>query len=111
MLGATAPSSRKSWLPAGNQARGFNPEKVTVRKLAWTTLIGGAIIEACRVFGIIAELNAYDFDLLLNPGTVLKYSYNYSFNISFVVIAGILFFLSICFRYGESLQQESDETL
>ena len=82
-----------------------------VRKLAWTTLIGGAIIEACRVFGIIAELNAYDFGLLLNPGTVLKYSYNYSFNISFVVIAGILFFLSLCFRYGESLQQESDETL
>ena len=24
-----APSSRKSWLPAGDQARGFNPEKVT----------------------------------------------------------------------------------
>lgn len=82
-----------------------------VRKLAWTTLIGGAVIEAGRVFGIIAELNAYDFELLLNPETVRKFSYNYSFDMSFIIIAGILFFLSLVFRYGESLQQESDETL
>lgn len=82
-----------------------------VRKLAWTTLIGGAVIEVCRVCGIIAELKAYDLQLLLNNETVQKFTYNYSFNMSFIVVAGILFFLSLVFRYGESLQQESDETL
>ena len=82
-----------------------------VRKLAWTTLIGGAIIEVCRVFGIVAELKTYDLSLLLNSENVQKYTYNYRFNMSFIIIAGILFFLSLVFRYGESLQQESDETL
>lgn len=82
-----------------------------VRKLAWVTLFGGAIIEACRVFGTVAELKAYDMSILLNSETVLMYSYNYSFDVSFVIIAAILFFLSLCFKYGESLQQESDETL
>ena len=82
-----------------------------VKKLAWTTLIGGLIIELCRTLGTIAEFNAYDLGLLLNPETVLKYSFNYSSDMSFVVIAGILFFLSLVFKYGESLQQEADETL
>lgn len=84
---------------------------IKVRKLAWTTLIGGAVIEVCRVCGIIAELKAYDLTFLLNTETVQKFTYNYSFNMSFIVVAGILFFLSLVFRYGESLQQESDETL
>ena len=84
---------------------------IKVRKLAWTTLIGGSVIEVCRVFGIIAELKAYDLTFLLNSETVQRYTYNYSFNMSFIVVAGILFFLSLVFRYGESLQQESDETL
>ena len=82
-----------------------------VRKLALTTLIGGAVIEVSRIFGTIAELKAYDLALLLNPENVQKFTCNYSFNISFAVIAGILFFLSFVFQYGESLQQESDETL
>ena len=82
-----------------------------VRKLAFTTLIGGAVIEACRVLGTVAELKAYDLTLLFNSASVQRFAYNYSFNVSFVVIAGILFFLSLVFRYGESLQQESDETL
>ena len=82
-----------------------------IKKLAWTTLIGGVIIELCQTLGTIAELKAYDLSLLLNPETVLKYSFNYSFDMSFVVIAGILFFLSLVFKYGESLQQEADETL
>ena len=82
-----------------------------VRKLAWTTLLGGAVIEVCRVFGIIAELKAYDLTLLLDPETVQRFAYNYSFDMSFIVIACILFFLSLVFRYGESLQRQSDETL
>lgn len=82
-----------------------------IRRLAWTTLIGGAVIEICRVSGTVAELNAYDLSILLNPEIVLKYSFNYSFDTSFIVIAVILFFLSLVFRFGEDLQQESDETL
>ena len=82
-----------------------------VRQLGWTTLIGGAIMEACHAFGVIAELKAYDMNALVNPAAVQEVSYNFSFDLSFVVIAGILFFLSLVFRYGENLQQEADETL
>lgn len=82
-----------------------------VRRLAWTVLFGGAVIELCRVLGVIAELKAYDMSILLNSAAVQKYSYNYVFDVSFVFAAGILFFLALVFRYGEGLQQEADETL
>ncbi len=82
-----------------------------VKLLAWISLIGGAVFEACRAFCSIALWNAFDLSILLNPETVLSVSHSYSFNGSFVVTAGILFLLALCFQYGESQQQESDETL
>ena len=82
-----------------------------IRKLAWTSLIGGAIIEGCRVLSSIAEIKAYDMERLLNSDAAERFSYNYSPDISFVVIAALLLFLSVIFRYGVGLQKESDETL
>ena len=59
----------------------------------------------------IAEIKAYDMERLLNSDAAERFSYNYSPDISFVVIAALLLFLSVIFRYGEGLQKESDETL
>lgn len=82
-----------------------------ISKLAWTELIAGALIEGCRVFGQIAELKGYDIGQLINPETVLSYDYMYAFHFDFVIVALILFFVALIFKYGENLQQEADETL
>lgn len=82
-----------------------------IRKLGWSFLIGGAIIECGRMIGTIAELRAYDMGLLLNTEYVKHVDINYTMDMSFACIAVILFLLALVFSYGESLQQESDELL
>lgn len=82
-----------------------------IRKLAWTSLIGGAVIEVCRMIEAFTEIRAYDFPEMLNSPAVESVTFNYTFNGSFIVIALVLLFLAHIFRYGECLQQESDETL
>jgi hypothetical protein len=78
-----------------------------IRKLALITLVGGAITETVTVFASRTAMNAYDFAALLNS----EYSYNGTFDLSFLVGAVVLLLLSYVFRYGEELQRESDETL
>jgi hypothetical protein len=78
-----------------------------IRKLALITLVGGAITETVTVFASRTAMNAYDFAALLNS----EYSYNDTFDLSFLVGAVVLLLLSYVFRYGEELQRESDETL
>lgn len=82
-----------------------------VRKLAWTVLIAGAITEAGRALSDVFQVRAYQVVQLVDGSAVASVSYNYSINLWFVVTALILLFLSYVFRYGEALQQESDETL
>ena len=83
----------------------------TIRKLAWTELISGAIIEFCRVFGSIAEVKGFDLSRLINSKAVRSIDYKYVFRFDFMIIALILFFLARVFRHGEVLQKQSDETL
>ncbi len=82
-----------------------------IRKLAWTVLIGGAIVEIGRTVAMIYETRAYQLERLLNTDCFSSVSYDYSISLWFVVTALILFFLSYVFRSGEALQKESDETL
>jgi len=48
---------------------------------------------------------------LLEGGAFTKVTIQYGFDLSFLVTASVLFLLSYIFRYGEELQQLSDETL
>ena len=82
-----------------------------IRKLAFISLIGGAVIEICRNLSIWIELHAYDLGTLFDHAAVTGFTVNYTFNAGFVVIAVLLFVLSHIFRCGETLQRESDETL
>ncbi|MDE5679731.1 MAG: DUF2975 domain-containing protein [Lachnospiraceae bacterium] len=83
----------------------------TIKKLAWVALIGGAIIQVCGSITKIAEIKAYDFSAFFAETVVTGLSFNGMIDCSFVVTACVLFLLSYVFRYGEELQQESDETL
>jgi hypothetical protein len=82
-----------------------------IRKLALVTLVGGAITETATVVASRTAMNAYDFAALLNPSVASAYSYNVTFDPSFLAGAVVLFLLSCVFRYGEELQRQSDETL
>lgn len=82
-----------------------------LRTLAWTVLIGGGIAEAGRALYSVFEPRAFQIERLLNPDAVASVGYHWSFGLSFVVTALILFFLSYVFRCGEALQKEADETL
>ncbi|MBO4886699.1 MAG: DUF2975 domain-containing protein [Firmicutes bacterium] len=82
-----------------------------IRKLGWTVLVAGAISEIGGMLNAVFELRMYQLEKIVNPALVSEISYDYSFNIGFVFVALIIFFLSYVFRYGEALQKESDETL
>jgi hypothetical protein len=82
-----------------------------IKKLALVTLVGGAITETATVVASRMAMTAYDIAALLNPSVASEYSYNGTFDLSFLVGAAILLLLSYVFRYGEELQRESDETL
>ena len=82
-----------------------------IRRLGWTVLVTGAISEIGGMIVSVFELRAYRLDQLVNPELVSEIGYDYSFNIWFILVALIIFFLSYVFRYGEALQKESDETL
>jgi hypothetical protein len=82
-----------------------------IQKLALVTLVGGALTETATVVASRTAMNAYDIAALLNPSVVSKYSYNGTFDPTFLAGAAVLLLLSYVFRYGEELQRESDETL
>ena len=82
-----------------------------VRKLGWTVLIGGGIYELAQAVSNIFKARAYDIPTLFSQPAIAEVSYDFNISFWFVITALIIFFLSYIFRCGESLQQESDETL
>ena len=75
-----------------------NGISLKLRKLALVSLVGGAV-------------SAFDMKALFNSDLLLDYSHMYNINITFLIMAIILYILSYVFKYGEALQKESDETL
>ena len=82
-----------------------------IRRIAWLSLICGAIDEIFDMAGSVLMIRAVDFKALFNEAAVTDISYTYTMDFSFIIIAIILFLLSYIFQYGEALQKESDETL
>ena len=83
-----------------------------IRKLGWTILIGGGIVEIVQGIASIFQVRAYRIsELLLSDASVSEISPSFSISLWFVLAALVVFFLSYIFRCGEHLQQESDETL
>jgi len=85
----------------------FHSDVVTnTKKLGWIALAYGIID---NILGFVLLNFLTNSDLLAASGiNVSRYS---SFNASFIVVTFLLFLFSYIFRYGEQLQQLSDETL
>lgn len=82
-----------------------------IKNLAKYILVGGIvfnILEVCRVLYFKQILN---FDLLFNTKYVTQINFDIRLHLSFLVFAALIYLLSYIFRYGQELQQLSDETL
>lgn len=82
-----------------------------MKNLAKYILAGGIvfnILEVCRVMYFKQIIN---FDLLFNPKYVTQIKFDIRIEFSFLIFAALIYLLSYIFRYGQELQQLSDETL
>ena len=82
-----------------------------MKNLAKYILVGGIvfnILEVCRVLYFKQILN---FDLLFNTKYVTQINFDIRLHLSFLIFAALIYLLSYIFRYGQELQQLSDETL
>lgn len=81
----------------------------------------GKIARYICVFGICANLQkivgnllmekAFDLHLLMLSERIPHVEFTFVFDLSFLVVSAAMLLLSYIFRYGEQLQQLSDETL
>lgn len=82
-----------------------------MKNLAKYILVGGIvfnILEVCRIMQFKQTIN---FDLLFNTKYVTQINFDIRLHLSFLIFAALIYLLSYIFRYGQELQQLSDETL
>lgn len=82
-----------------------------LKKLAIVTIGGGVFTGVLGIVNRVFLSKAYDLQNLLAAPQVEKIEYMFDMDLSFVYIGCVLLFLSYIFRYGQQLQQQSDETL
>jgi len=82
-----------------------------LKKLAIHTCIIGVVLNVQDILANTLTMLAYDLaDVIVND-QITHITITNVFDLSFLFIAGILLLLSYVFRYGEELQQLSDETV
>lgn len=82
-----------------------------LKKLAVLSLVLGIIVNITKAINIFLTMKCYGLPDLLISDAVTKVTVNFELDLSFIAVAAVLLLLSYIFRYGEELQQLSDETL
>lgn len=82
-----------------------------LKKLAILTIVLGVAFNLFAIAELIFATFAYDLPGLLISKKITHVDINYTIDISFLIVSGILLLLSYIFRYGTELQKLSDETL
>ena len=88
-----------------------NTVSTNLRKLANYVCALGIGLNLQEIISNIFLVKAYDLHLLLLSEKISHVEFMFVFDFSFLVVYGVLLLLSYIFRYGEELQQLSDETL
>ena len=84
----------------------------SIRNLGTLVLCGGLVIQIAENVGeFILVQNFVNLMELFKDGVVNRININFTFSLTFLFIAFILYLLSYVFEYGQDLQRESDETL
>ena len=82
-----------------------------ITRLAKYIFAGGIVFNIINVCRVIYFKQMINFDLLLNTEYVTRIDFDIRPKISFLIVAALIYLLSYIFRYGQELQQLSDETL
>ena len=83
----------------------------SIRRMAWVSLALGAAQNIGRMIEVNAVIGRFDINQLLASGQIRSITANYTLDMTFVLVFFGLRLVSYIFRYGEELQQLSDETL
>lgn len=84
---------------------------INLKNLGWVSLIGGVVINGLEILSQILIVQGFNLTEMFSSEIITKVTFNYSFDLTFLLVAAGLFLLSFIFRYGTELQQLSDETL
>lgn len=82
-----------------------------LKRLGWLTVANGIIGNLANLVVYGNLLPGYNLGELFLSDKITAVTASYSFDLTFVLYAFILFLLSYIFQYGRELQQLSDETL
>ena len=97
--------------PMKNGEPFHNAVSVNLDRLARYVCSLGIGVNLLEIISNIMITKAYDLHLLLLSEKVTHIEFMFNFDLSFLVVWAVLLLLSYVFRYGEELQQLSDETL
>jgi len=93
------------------QQRPFSNTSSLLIKLGWVS-IALAVIRNIIDFGIVYQHeHIMNISRLFDGGLITEVHFRYQPDLTFVIVAVVVFILSAVFRHGEELQQLSDETL
>lgn len=93
------------------QQRPFSGTAATLTRLGWLSTALAILSNLLTAARIYATEHLYHLDELLVGDTISAVEFRFHPDYTFVVVAVVLFLLAAVFRYGEELQQLSDETL
>lgn len=89
-----------------------NSVSANIKKLSFLVLGGGLGLQLADAIGSIIMVREYgDIMPLFKDGMVTGITYNFNFDLGFVLVGLLIYLLSYVFEYGQELQRESDETL
>lgn len=103
----------KNILSPMREGRPFDESvSLSIRKLGTLVFWGGLVSQIAEyVTDTLLVRNYVNLIDLFKEGVVNNITVNYTFSLTFLFIAFILYLLSYVFEYGQELQRESDETL
>ena len=79
--------------------------------LGWLVIVDGVLSLVLEFFSSHIIFSMYDMKALFLSEKITSVTTSYQFNLTFVLYALVLMGLACIFRYGQELQQLSDETL
>lgn len=82
-----------------------------LKKLAKYSLILGLVANFIQILDAVLTVVCYDLTSVLLSEKITHITFNIPFDAEFLVVSAVLLLASYIFRYGEQLQQLSDETL
>lgn len=82
-----------------------------VKNLGWLLIIAGSVWSIIPVIFESIILTMYPINELFAEGAVTGITVERHFDLTFIVVAMVIFLLAAIFRYGEELQKQADETL